>query len=136
MKKRKLPNLPVWGSLLLLALGLLLIIFPEDTLSAFPPLLGGALVIKGLIILLYSFITSPPKQTAELPISLYSGSIDLIIGLVFLFKQDLSLTFLSVLFGLYIIINAFVSLSIAWQARQQKRKWRQTHSTKFRNKGH
>lgn len=92
--------------ILLLLWGLLMLIWPSAIYRWFPPLLGLILIIGGALRIAHSFV-----MRARLPRPLAStiqGLLSVIAGLIFLYACNFSLSFLSIFFGIYVLIGAIV----------------------------
>lgn len=120
-RPRKLPNLPVLGALSTFLLGAALIIFPRQVLLFFPLFLGAVLIFIGLLSVAHSIVMN--KQLPAPQNKLLGGMLNIIVGVIFILKRDISLSFLSVLFGLYVLINACVIFSAAIQDRKKRKSW-------------
>jgi uncharacterized membrane protein HdeD (DUF308 family) len=109
----------VAGLLLLLGLGLL--IWPDVVLGVFPPLIGGVLVLVGGLMLAQCIVIW--QYLAQPELRVLNASVNIVIGLVFIIKHDVSLAFLSILFGIYVLIMAGIDFSSALGAMWSGEAW-------------
>ncbi len=115
----KLYLLPILGTVVLMLLGLALLIWPAGVINMFSPLLGIVLIVVGAQVTAHSLVMG--RRVAAPGAALVRGLIMLLVGVVFITKRDLSLAFLSVLFGLYILVSAALDFSSALESRYHKR---------------
>ena len=120
-KKNPLLAFPISASLIITLLGICLILWPNEVLSLFPPLIGAILSIVGGITILHAIITF--KEAPSPWFKLMQGIINLAVGLVFIFNNNVSLAFLTILFGVYILISAATQLLYAIQGLFAKKRW-------------
>lgn len=109
----------VAGLLLLLGLGLLF--WPDAVLTVFPPLIGGVLVLVGGLMLAHCVVMW--KHLAQPELRVLSAAVNIVIGLVFIIKHDFSLAFLSILFGIYVLVMAGIDFSSALGAMWSGEAW-------------
>lgn len=113
--------LPVLGGIAFLLLGLALMLWPEQVIALFPPAIGVVLILVGTLSIAHSLVLR--GQLMEPQAKLLRGLVNVIVGVVFVARQDLSLAFLSILFGVYVLVGAAINFSAALQDRQQGRRW-------------
>ena len=119
MKQEKFIRcLPLLGALAFFLLGLSLFLFPEPIIRVLPVLIGLVLILVGIQGIAYTAVMHSKMMNAGF--KLMHSFINLLIGLVFLLKQDVSLVFLSVLFGLYILFSAVVNFTQTVQNKSDK----------------
>lgn len=104
-----------------LLLGLALVIWPDSILSVFPPLLGGVLVLVGGLVLAHCFVMW--NRLAQPELQLLRAVVNIVIGIIFIVKHDFSLAFLSILFGIYILVMAGIDFSAALGAMWSGENW-------------
>lgn len=118
-ENRKSFMLPALGAGLFLLLGVAMLIWPEQIVGVFPPLLGVVLLLVGIQGVAYNLVMG--KRAAASEMGLLRGVINLVVGVVFLFKQDLSMAFMSVLFGLYVLVSSAANLVAALGRWREKK---------------
>lgn len=122
MKKLKqIPKIPFGGAALFFALGLALLIWPDAVLTVFPPLLGGIIVLVGSLNVGHTLVMW--QRVAQPGFKLLRGMVNIVVGLVFIAKRDVTLAFLSILFGLYVLIMAAIDFSDAMQNLRTQKRW-------------
>lgn len=109
--KKRFKWLPMLMGLVMLVLGIALFIKPTAIANRIPLFLGSVLVFIGLDDLLYSFLTKDYKIGTSM--QLIQGTINVMIGLVFLLKQDTSLLYLGICFGFCAIVMGAIKLNLA-----------------------
>lgn len=120
-EKRPVPKIPLVAALALLLLGALLVFFPDTVLGLLPPLVGTVMLLVGLQGLIHALVMG--ERLPEPGMKMLQSVIYLLVGLIFLVKQDISLAFLSILFGLYVLVTAAIHLSLAIDNRRKKKAW-------------
>ena len=120
-KKNPLLAFPISASIIILLLGLFLILWPNEVISLFPPLIGAVLSIAGIITILHAILTF--KDASSPWFKLMQGIINLAVGLVFIFNNNVSLAFLTILFGVYTLISAVAQLLYTIQNLFSKKQW-------------
>ncbi|MGD9559511.1 MAG: DUF308 domain-containing protein [Oscillospiraceae bacterium] len=121
-RKGKLEKSGVWplaGAVLFLLLGVGMLVWPDAILTVFPPLVGAVLVVVGIQAVAYNLVMG--RRVANGAFALLRGVINILVGAIFLVKRDLSLAFLSILFGLYVLVGAAMNLSTAAQRIREKK---------------
>lgn len=113
--------LPIAAALLLLLLGAALLVWPDETIHIFPPLIGVVLVLAGIPPVVTGLVLR--HRVMEPGFRVLQGCINIGVGIIFIVKQDLSLMFLSVLFGLYALVSAGVDFSEALRGRRLHQPW-------------
>lgn len=120
-RKNPVPQLPLFGAATVLVLGLLLMVRPQVVLDIFPPLLGAVLAVAGAMGVAH---TAAMRGRLVRPFAkLLLSVLQLVAGLVFVFKRDMSLAFLTLLFGIYVLGTAAVHVGQAAEMAKQKRTW-------------
>lgn len=102
-------------SVLLLAIGLCLIIWPAFIAKVFCYVIGSVALIAGIIELVIFFLRDISVKTVSY--SLIIGFLSSIFGLILLLKPDNSAVFFSMLFGVFIIIDSVLKLQAAFELR-------------------
>lgn len=120
-KLKDTPRVPLIGGLLFFALGLCLLVWPEPVLTIFPPLLGTIMVLVGALLTAHSLIMW--QRLMQPGFKLLRGVVNIVVGLIFIVKHDFTLAFLSILFGLYILVMAAIDFSDAMQNLGAKKPW-------------
>lgn len=106
---------------MVLALGLALIFWPRGVLQVFPPLLGALMLVAGAIGIAHSLAMR--ARLMQPGMKLLQGLLTVLVGLVFLVKQNFSMAFLTVLFGIYVIVTACIHMSMALDAARDGGRW-------------
>lgn len=121
----KLPKgelgMPMAAAVALLLLGAGLIIWPEAVIGVFPPLLGAVLLLVGTLNIAHAMVLS--RRKTDPGFKFVQGVVNVIVGLVFIAKQDVSLAFLTILFGLYVLVSASVNFSSAIKDKSAGKTW-------------
>lgn len=112
---------PIAAACVLLLLGISMLFWPTAIISVFPPLIGIILIFVGVLNIAHSMVLH--QLMLDPGFKLMQGIITLIVGLVFILKQDISMAFLTILFGLYVLISAAIHFSSALEYRREKKKW-------------
>ncbi|MFV0353057.1 MAG: DUF308 domain-containing protein [Oscillospiraceae bacterium] len=103
----------------LFVLGCILVFWPSVALRVFPPLIGLVIVIVGVQGLIQLAVFK--NRTAAPGLKLAQSLVNILVGMVFLAKRDLSFLFLELLFGLYVVLVAILHLSLVASAIKNKR---------------
>lgn len=98
----------VVAALLYIALGVVLLVWPDTTSSVICYAIGGILLIHGAVSIL-GFLLSKEK-TAALALQLIVGVAAAALGVVFLTQPRFILSILPVLMGLFIIVVSLISI--------------------------
>lgn len=109
--KKRFKWLPMLMALVMFVLGIALFLKPYAIADRIPLFLGSLLIFIGLDDLLYSFITKDYKIGTSM--QLIQGSINLMIGIVFLWQQETSLIYLGMCFGFCALVMGAIKLNIA-----------------------
>lgn len=109
--KKRYKWLPMLLGLVMLVIGLALFLKPDAIAGRIPLFLGSMLLFIGLDDLIFSFLTKDYKIGTSM--QLVQGSINVMIGLVFLLKQDSSLAFLGICFGICALVMGAIKLNLA-----------------------
>lgn len=109
--KKRYKWLPMLMALVMFVLGLALFISPRGVADRIPLFLGSILIFIGLDDLLYSFITKDYKIGTSM--QLIQGSINLMIGIIFLLQQENSLIYLGMCFGFCALVMGAIKLNLA-----------------------
>ena len=116
--KEKVKNLKfnfVVAAILYLALGVVLLVWPDTTSNLICYAIGGVLLLYGVVGII-SFLISREK-TAALALQLIVGVVAAALGVFFLTQPRLILSILPVLMGLFIIIVSLLSIKRAFEMR-------------------
>lgn len=115
---KRLIAVPLIFLILFGVLGVLFILWPTPFVHILPPILGIVLLILG------AFATSigltMRKTLRQAGFATLIGLASIVIGLIFLIKNNVSIAFIGILFGLFVLVTAFFSLSRAIQAIRTK----------------
>lgn len=112
---------PTIALIVFAALGLLLLFVPGFFVRILPPLVGIALILIGLSGVISGFTL---RSATSHPIFFIGpGLLAIIVGIIFLAKNDVSVVFISILFGLYVILTAVFSIMDAWRKRKAGQPW-------------
>ncbi len=109
--KKRFKWLPMLMALVMFVLGIALFLNPEAITDRIPIFLGSVLIFIGLDDLLYSFITKDYKIGTSM--QLIQGSINLMIGIIFLLKQETSIVYLGTAFGICALVMGAIKLNLA-----------------------
>lgn len=112
---------PLAAALALLLLGLALLAWPDVLLKVLPPLIGVVLILVGAQFIISTLLMG--SRVKEPSLRFLSGFVNILVGAVFILKRDVSLLFMSVLFGLYVLVSAGIGLSVALAGRQRREAW-------------
>ncbi|MFV0411714.1 MAG: HdeD family acid-resistance protein [Oscillospiraceae bacterium] len=123
-KKPKIFSGPLVALGAIFLLGAALVIWPEAVVSIFSPLMGLVLVGAGALTLGHSLVLW--KRLARPYGRLLQGLVNLAAGIIFLIKNDVSMAFLVVLFGLYILAMAVLDFAAVWAAKKAGKRWADT----------
>lgn len=112
---------PVILMLIFAALGLLLIFFPGFFVRILPPLVGIVLILVGLQgiisgLSLRGVLKHPGFTMAR-------GVLCIVVAIIFLAKNDLSVVFISILFGLFVLISAVLGMMGAVRQKRAGEPW-------------
>ncbi len=97
------------SGIILIALGVLLVIAPNDMLNAYVCIIGGVLLFGALLHIGIYFLT---KKENRAPLSLVLGFAAGLIGLFFLVASGVVIGILPVIFGVVLILNSLLDLVI------------------------
>lgn len=122
MKNTKMWGGPAAGAAVFFVLGVALLVWPEIVLLIFPPLVGILLLLVGLQQVTHTVVFY--QKVIEPGMKLVQGFVEAIVGVVFLLKQNISLMFFTILFGLYILVIAAVRFSTALQEKKSGNPWK------------
>lgn len=112
---------PTIAMVVFAALGLLLLFVPGFFVRILPPLVGIVLIIVGLSGVVSGFTL---RGATSHPIFIIGpGLLAIVVGIIFLAKNDVSVVFISILFGLYVILSAVFSIMDAWRKRKAGQPW-------------
>lgn len=109
--KKKFKWLPLLMCVVMFVLGLALFLLPNTVANRIPLFLGSILLFIGLDDLIYSFLTKDYKIGTSM--QLIQGSINVMIGIVFLLKQESSLLYLGICFGFCALVMGAIKLNLA-----------------------
>lgn len=99
----------VGAGIVSIVLGILAFIFPENTLTSMTPLFAiFSIFIAVIDLMLFS------KSTYLRGAFLMSALLSTVLGLIFLFRQDVTKDFSSLIFGFWILFNATSMLAQSW----------------------
>lgn len=101
---------------ILTCMGLVSILLPEVVIHILPIFLGITVIIVGVCELAYAI--GVKEYTSKGPFKLIQGGVSIAVGLVFVIKQNVSLAFLGIVLGLWVLISA--GLKVALAMRQAK----------------
>lgn len=107
-KKPKFPIIPAAALGVLMLLGFSLLLWPGLLVEVLPVLIGVLLLLAGVLVIASG--GSLRQLGIDTSFRTMFGAVTIVVALVFLVKQDISLVFLSVLFGLYVLITAALSV--------------------------
>lgn len=96
-------------------LGASALVWPKILMNTLPILIGLTLLIVGVCEILFSVGVKEYESGGSFKMA--QGFISLAVGLVFLFKRDVSLVFLGVVLGLWAIISGALRLTLALRQR-------------------
>lgn len=102
-------------SIVLLAVGICLIIWPSFFATIICYIIGSVSLIAGVVSLVVFFARDISRLT--IGYSLVTGILLSIFGLVLLLKTDSSVMFFSTLFGVFIIIDSVIKLQASFELR-------------------
>lgn len=109
--KKRYKWLPMLLGLVMFVIGTALFLKPNGIAGRIPLFLGSMLLFIGFDDLIFSFLTKDYKIGTSM--QLVQGSINVMIGLVFLLKQDSSLAFLGICFGICALVMGAIKLNLA-----------------------
>lgn len=99
----------------LIGAGLSALIWPKLLMNILPVLLGVTLIVVGVCELAFGVGVREYENGGTFKLA--QGFISIAVGLVFLFKRDVSLVFLGVVLGLWAIISGALRLTLALRQR-------------------
>lgn len=113
--------IPLIAVLIFAAVGLLLLFVPEFFVRILPPLIGVVLLILGLQAIVSGIAL---RSTREMPLlAIGGGVLSIVVGIIFLVQNNVSVVFISILFGLYIIVTSVLAIADARRKRKAGQPW-------------
>lgn len=115
MEQKKWQIWPILGSILLFILGLIMIFKSDLIVGMIPLVLGFTLIVIGIFQIVYYMGI---RDYLVLPsLKLTSGIVNIVLGIIFCIKNDRSLEFLGIFFGLWALVTAAIRLNLVIQKR-------------------
>lgn len=119
MKKWKW--MPILSSVIFLLAGIWFLVDPDGITNILPYAIGTLILIVGLEQILYSICT---KEYTFLPgFRLTQGMISVLLGIVFLVKQDFSIAVLGMILGVWALISSAIKLNVSLQEKTLGFSW-------------
>lgn len=113
--------MPVIGCLLMILLGLIALFWPGWIVSAVPVLIGLALLVMGIVQLLYSVAT---RDYAVFPsFQLIQGLINTVIGIIILCNRTGTTAFIAVWFGIWALVSGVSMILMAVRRNRLSLPW-------------
>ncbi len=110
---KRMKWLPVGAGVLLILLGLLALIWPIVVMNTLPILMGACVLVLGIAEIAYRMALRAAHEEGGPP--LLQGVAALAVGGVLLFNRDVSLVFIGVVLGGWIIVSAMFRLRLVWR---------------------
>ena len=111
----KVINNYLLDGIILILIGVVLLVWPQETLNLAVRIIGGAVAAMGACKLLMHFI----KKEEERKIGkLLIGILQVVLGIVLLLKPELFISFIPVIVGVLLLYGGIVLLPAAWKARK------------------
>lgn len=117
---RKLKWLPVAAGALLCALGLACLVWPETMLGMLPILIGVCVLALGLTETAFGFAM---RAAGGAGTSILQGVVNVAVGLVFLFNRKVTLMFIAILIGVWLLAAGVLRLSTVRAQRAVGAHW-------------
>lgn len=123
MKPKRNPMLlfPAIASVLVVLLGAALLLWPDAVVGVFPPMIGTVLLFVGTLTLLHALASF--RQQENPWYELGKAAMHLTAGLIFVLKSNLSLAFLTIFFGIYVLASGVMQLAYALGEFRAKKPW-------------
>lgn len=112
---KKYKSIMIAAAILYIALGLVLIIWPEAARSAICYVLGTALAVYGVYRIVAYFVRALPMQ---LQFGVAIGIASLLAGLLLIFKADFIVTVFGVIIGIILLVDGVIRLQNALDVRR------------------
>lgn len=109
--KQRYKWVPMLMGCVMMVLGIALFFAPQAVTNNIPYILGLLLIFIGFGDLLYSFLTKDYKIGTSM--QLIQGTINVMIGIIFLWKPELTLDYLGICFGLCALVMGAIKLNLA-----------------------
>lgn len=109
--KQRYKWVPMLMGCVMLVLGMALFIAPQVITNRIPYILGFLLIFIGISDLTYSFLTKDYKIGTSM--QLIQGTINVMIGIIFLMKPELTIDYLGICFGLCALVMGAIKLNLA-----------------------
>lgn len=117
-QKKKWMVCPILGAVLLIVLGLLLIFKSGVIVNLIPLILGFTMIVIGVFQIAYYIGI---RDYLVLPsLKLTSGIVNILLGLIFCIKNDRSLEFLGIFFGIWALVTASIRLNLTIQKKLEQ----------------
>lgn len=110
--------LPMAVAVIFLLLGVALLAWPEAVIGVFPPLLGVVLLLVGVQGTAHTLVMW--RRLPAPGFALLRGLVNLVVGVIFLVRRDVSLVFMSVLFGAYVLVGAALDFVAVIRDRKER----------------
>lgn len=109
--KQRYKWIPMLMGCVMFVLGIVLFLGPQTITDRIPFILGFLLIFIGGSDLIYSFLTKDYKIGTNM--QLIQGTINVMIGIIFLVKPELTIDYLGICFGLCALVMGAIKLNLA-----------------------
>ena len=112
-------GLAVWiSSGLLIAAGIVVLVWPDITLWALAVLAGIAILLTGLVHLALAFAD---RRAPDFALQLGIGALGIVLGIAVLVWPDATLVVLAFLLGIKFIVTGVIAIGVGWQLHRLAR---------------
>lgn len=118
---KKWKIMPVLSAILFILAGIWFIIDPKGITEILPFVIGTVILFVGIEQIIYSIGT---REYTLLPgFRLTQGIISVLLGIIFIMRQDFSLLILGLILGLWAIISGAIKLNVAMTEKSLNLSW-------------
>ena len=125
MNLKKILSNGIVSSLVMIALGIVLMLWPGDVMSVVCAVIGWGLLIAGVAGLVVLFVRKKKGKSGQATdvVSILKSVVSIILGIVLISKMETVVSILPFLIGIVVIINGAINAVQAVLYRKENKSW-------------
>lgn len=111
----------LYRSILSILVGVILLSFPEVSLTYLVYAIGAFTILMGVTTLSSSIKDNTGAESFQKTMSIVNGTINIVLGIILMFAPSFFIGFLMVVIGIFIVVAGLMQLFLLWQRKRIKK---------------